>query len=105
MSSRNATTVGDWDEADLRDWEDAGYEIDEGQPAIARNGLFQRVWTGRPMVYILAAGLIVATALVILTRPDASVATATATPTAAPATPALMTYDAGPVIDPENNKP
>lgn len=104
MSSRNATAVGDWDEADLRDWEDAGYYVDEGQPAIAtRTTLFQRIWTGRAMIYILAAGLIAVSALVLVTRPDATVPSAS--PAATPAAPALMTHDPGPVIDPENNKP
>lgn len=104
MTARNAANAGEWQDTEAT-WDDGGYYADDAAPVAAtRQGVLQRIWTGRPMIYILAAGLIIVTALVLLTRPDAA---PVATPVAAPTTnaPPLITYDAGPVIDNELNKP
>lgn len=104
MSTRNANDPVEWQQPQ-GNWDDPGYYTDETAPvAASRRGPMQRIWAGRPMIYILAAGLIAVTALVLLTRPDAppvaSPAAATTSATRAP-----ITYDAGPVIENELNKP
>lgn len=103
MTARNATNPAGWQEPE-GNWDDAGYYIDETAVAPARQSPLQRIWTGRPMIYILAAALIAVTALVLLTRPAAEPAVPAAAPTTT-AAPAPITYDAGPVIDNELNKP
>lgn len=103
MTARNATDSGEWQQPGGY-WDEAGYYVDETAVAPARLGLLRRIWTGRPMIYILAAALIAVTALVLLTRPGAESAAPAAAPTAT-AAPAPITYDAGPVIDNELNKP
>jgi hypothetical protein len=104
MTARNASNVGDWEEPVAGSWEDAGIYVDDAAPAPApRRRLLRNVWTGRQMVYILAVALIAVTALVLLTRPDAApIPPAPAVTTNAPP---LITYDAGPVIENEFNKP
>lgn len=98
------TNSGEWQQPE-GNWDDAGYYIDDTAPvASTRRGLLQRIWTGRPMIYLLAAALIIVSALVLLTRPDAAPAALPAAP-ATPAAPAAITYDPGPVIENELNKP
>ncbi|MCW5713779.1 MAG: hypothetical protein KIT43_04600 [Bauldia sp.] len=105
MTARNATSPGEWQQQPEGNWDDGGYYADD-QPAVAaRQGALGRIWTGRPMIYILAAGLIGVTTLVLVTRPDATPAPPVETTAPIPAAPPLITYDAGPVIDNEFNKP
>lgn len=103
MTARNATDPGEWQQPGGY-WDEAGYYVDEPAVAPEPQRLLQRIWTGRPMIYILAAALITVTALVLLTRPGAEPSAPAAAPPAATA-PAPITYDAGPVIDNELNKP
>jgi len=103
MTARNATNPDGWQQPE-GNWDDAGYFIDETAVAPARQNVFQRIWTGRPMIYILAVALVAVTAAVLLTRPSAEPVASAAAPTTT-AAPAPITYDAGPVIENELNKP
>ncbi|MGV8839160.1 MAG: hypothetical protein ACWA6X_02530 [Bauldia sp.] len=102
MSSRNASGYDDWQPAEAT-WDDGTFYTGVAD-VVPRRSLLRRVWTGRPMIYVLAAGLVAVTALVVVTRPDAEPAAAAA-PAVAAAPPAPITYDAGPVVEAELDKP
>lgn len=103
MSAQNASGYDDWQPADAI-WDDGAHYTGIAEIA-PRRGFLQRIWSGRPMIYVLAAGLIGVTALVLATRPDAEPTAAAPTPAAAAETRTLIIYDAGPVIENELNKP